>query len=516
MANQDIRNWLQPGFSRDGPIEAPPPKRQRAEEDVEGDAEEDAEEETNALIYVWTLDRIDPDHPLFDTCYFGQVVRKGLTHDKAFHKRVGQHISDATREPKDLGLHWAITNFGEEAFSRKILMKERLPRYQAMDWANEWERALIREHGGVMRDCEPNTRIRQTFNLTPGGQGDPRKRWDGMQVASRKKLMKVWPKFKAYYEEHRHLRVPFSDPDLGMLVSTIRSQKCFLWHADFKAWLDAHGFVYDARAWHLEEEVWPRLKAYYEEHRHLRVPYSDPDLGITVQDIRSKKNFLWHADFREWLDAHGFVYDAHAWHLEEEVWPKFKAYYEEHRHLRVPRSDPDLGRTVDRIRSQKNFLWHADFKEWLDAHGFVYDTRAWHLEEEVWPKFKAYYEKHKHLRVPTSDPDLGKLVGNIRSQKSFLWHADFKEWLDAHGFVYDARAWHLEEEVWPKFKAYYEKHKHLRVPHSDPDLGRTVDRIRSHKNFLWHADFKNWLWERGFKLYVRNERKNAERWAEVS
>ena len=47
MANQDIRNWLQPGFSRDGSvpsIEAPPPKRQRAEEDTEEDTEEDAEQ----------------------------------------------------------------------------------------------------------------------------------------------------------------------------------------------------------------------------------------------------------------------------------------------------------------------------------------------------------------------------------------------------------------------------------------------------------------------------------------
>jgi len=55
MANQDIRNWLQPGLAPT--IEAPPPKRQRVEQDAEGDVEEDM---TNARIYVWTLDRIDP------------------------------------------------------------------------------------------------------------------------------------------------------------------------------------------------------------------------------------------------------------------------------------------------------------------------------------------------------------------------------------------------------------------------------------------------------------------------
>lgn len=312
MANQDIRNWLEHGPVPT--IEAPAPKRQRAEEDVEEDM-------TNALIYVWTLDRIDPEHPLYGTCYFGQVMRKGLTHDQAFQKRVGEHISNATRETKDLGLHWAITNFGEEAFSRKTLEKERLPRTQAMDWADERERALIREHGGVMQNCEPDTRIRQTFNLTPGGQqGDARKRWDGMQAASRKKLMEVRPKLKAYYEEHGHLHVPRSDPDLGMIVNRIRSQKDFLWHADFKDWLDAHGFVNDARAWHLEEEVWPKFKTYYEKNGHLRVPQSDPDLGRTVGHIRCRKDFLWHTDFKAWLRELAFKMHVHNKRKNAERW----------------------------------------------------------------------------------------------------------------------------------------------------------------------------------------------------
>ena len=362
MANQDIRNWLKPGCSRDGPvpsIEAPPPKRQRVEEEI------------NALIYVWTLDRIDPEHPLYRTCYFGQVMRRELTHDQAFHKRVREHINDATREPKDLGLHWAIRVFGVEAFGVEKLEEERLPRIQAMDWADEREKALIHEHGGVMQNCEPDTRIRQTFNLTPGGQqGDARKRWDGLLACLRKKLMEVWPKLKAYYEKNGHLRVPRSDPDLGKTVNNIRCQKYFLSHTDFKTWLDAHGFVYDTRAWHVEEEVWPKFKAYYEEHRHLRVPRSDPDLGRIMNGIRSRGYFLWHADFKAWLDAHGFVYDTRVWHLEEEVWPKLKAYYEKHRHLRVPQSDPDLGRTVHSIRSKKNFLWHADFKAWLRERDF--------------------------------------------------------------------------------------------------------------------------------------------------
>jgi hypothetical protein len=323
MANQDIRNWLL--MNPTGPIstiDAPPQKRPRIEQDVEQDVEED---KVNALIYEWRLDRIDPEHPLFDTCYIGQVMRKGLTHEEAFYVRKQEHISEAKREPKDLGLHWAITTFGVEAFSVESLEKERLPRTQAMNWANERETALIDENGGVMRDCEPRVNIQQTFNLTLGGQGDPQKMWLGIQASSRKKLKRVWPKLEAYYEKHMHLRVPISDPDLGSTVHNIRSQKYFLWHADFKAWLDERDFVYDAYAWHVEEEVWPKFKAYYEKHGHLRVPQTDPDLGGIVSNIRSQKIFLWHADFKAWLREHGFKMHARNDRKSAERWAELES-----------------------------------------------------------------------------------------------------------------------------------------------------------------------------------------------
>ena len=264
------------------------------------------EQSTNALIYEWTLDLIDPEHPLFGTPYFGQVVRTGLTCQEMFEARKRDHISGAQRQPKEFGLHWAIQVFGVDAFTVRMVENERLPREQAMEWANKREIALIAEHGGVMRDCEPSKPIHQTFNLTSGGQGNASKMWEGLQARSRKKLMKVWSKFKAYYEEHEHLRVPRSDPDLGKTVNNIRDKKYFLWHADFKAWLDERGFVYDAPMAHLEEEVWPKFKAYYEEHEHLRVPQSDPELGTIVNSIRNKKCFLSHADFKAWLYDHGF------------------------------------------------------------------------------------------------------------------------------------------------------------------------------------------------------------------
>ncbi|GMH90432.1 hypothetical protein TrST_g5533 [Triparma strigata] len=288
------------------------------------------EESTNALIYQWTLDRIDPAHPLFGTPYIGQVVRAGLTCQEMFHKRKREHITGSCRQPKELGLHWAIRVFGEGAFTVRMVETTRLPRKQAMEWANAREIALIAEHGGVMRDCEPSAQMHQTLNLTSGGQGNVHQVsggqgnasnvWEGLQASSRKKLMKVWPKFKAYYEAHEDLRVPFRDPDLGMIVNRIRSRNDFLWHEDFKAWLDEHGFVYDARRAHLEEEVWPKFKAYYEAHGNLRVPRSDPDLGRIVGGIRSQNHFLWHADFKAWLYERGFKMHARDATTNAERW----------------------------------------------------------------------------------------------------------------------------------------------------------------------------------------------------
>ena len=277
---------------------------------------------TNALIYEWTLDGVDPEHPLFGTPYFGQVVRRGLTHEEMFQARKQKHVNDARRDPKESGLHWAIRVFGVNSFTVRIVETTRLPRVQAMEWANEREVALIDENGGVMRDCEPRTPIRQTFNLTSGGQGDPHKTWEGLQAFSRKKLMRVWPKLEAYYEEHKHLRVPRSHPELGSVVHTIRSRNDFLGHADFKKWLYERNFVYDAPRAHLEEDVWPKLEAFYEEYEHLRVPRRHPELGKIVNNIRSRNDFLGHADFRSWLYERDFTMHAKDAVKNAEKWAK--------------------------------------------------------------------------------------------------------------------------------------------------------------------------------------------------
>jgi hypothetical protein len=225
------------------------------------------------------------------------------------------------------------------------------------------EKRLIDQHGGVL--CNMEKKIKQTLNLRRGRQGNPRAMWDSLVARSRRRLLTIWPKLRRFYETHGHLRVPKSDPDLGSLVNGIRNRKNFLQHVDFKAWLDEHDFVYDERRTHLEVDVWPKFKRYYQKHGHLNVPRNDADLGKTVSHIRSENYFLQHADFKAWLDERGFVYDARRAHLELDIWPKFKLFYETHGHLNVRGIDPDLGSLVHNIRKQKNFLQHIDFAMWL-------------------------------------------------------------------------------------------------------------------------------------------------------
>ena len=126
---------------------------------------------------------------------------------------------------------------------------------------------------------------------------------------------------------------------------------------------------------------------------------------------------------------------------------------------------------------------------------------------------EAYVKYLKELNRPRANS--GQIVHGIRTQKHFLWHEDFKAWLDEHDFVYNERQAHLEQDVWPKFKAFYEENQHLRVPINHPELGSTVNQIRNQKHFLWHEDFRTWLYGHGFEMHIKDERKNRERWEEV-
>ena len=329
-----------------------------------------------ATIYSWTFE--PPfEHALKGCSYFGQTKQ-------TFEARTQQHKRDSVRNPKELGLHalWKLYPY-EDHWVIQVLETRRFETgVDALAWMNEEEMRLIETHGGVLRNMDK--KLKQTLNLTRGGQGDPRAIWDAMMARSRRQLSKVWPKLKEYYERNEHLRIRIDDPELGNVVDGIRSQGSFLQHADFKAWLDDRGFIYDANRAHLDLDVWPKFKDYYETNKHLRIRQDDTELGRIVNHIRSRKCFLHYADFKAWLDERGFIYDERRAHLELDVWPKLKDYYAKNMHLRIPRSDRELGSVVNHIRSDRYFLQHADFAMWLWCACFKMHAKDGQKNRERW------------------------------------------------------------------------------------------------------------------------------------
>ena len=264
-----------------------------------------------AIVYSWTFD--PPfDHPLKGCSYFGQTKQ-------TFEARTYRHKNDSVRNPKELGLHalWLQYPYDDHWVIQEIETRSFVHPVDAHAWMNEEEVRLIAAHGGVLRDMDKE--LKQTLNLTRGGQGDPRTVWDAIMARSRRRLSTVWPKFKRWYAANKHLRIPRNDPDLGTLVNSIRSKKYFLHHADFKAWLDERGFVYDENRAHLELDVWPKFKRWYAAHKHLRIPQRD-DLGTVVNSIRSQKCFLHHADFAMWLWCACFEMHTKDSQLNHERW----------------------------------------------------------------------------------------------------------------------------------------------------------------------------------------------------
>jgi hypothetical protein len=500
------------------------------------------------IIYKWTF--TPPfEHVLANCSYIGQ------TH-QTLKNRTMQHKNDSKRNNTELGLHalWKQYPYDDHWDISVIEEKEFTNIQDACKWMNEREIELIDEYGGILKDMD--RKVKQTLNLTRGGQGDPRKKYESILARSRKRLNKIWPAFEQFYEKNKHLRIPQDHVEivdgrkenLGITVSNIRNRSDFLHYEKFKLWLDTHGFVYDEHRAHLELDVWPAFEQFYEREKHLRIPQDhveivdgrDVTLGITVNSIRSRGFFLHHEKFKLWLDTHGFVYDENRAHLELDVWPALEQFYEREKHLRIPQDHVEivdgrkvtLGQTVvSSIRNKGCFLHHEKFKSWLDTHGFVYDENRAHFELDVWPALKQFYEKNKHLRIPQDHVEivdgrkenLGFMVSNIRNRSDFLQYEKFKLWLDTHGFVYDEHRAHLELDVWPAFKQFYEKNKHLRIPRKHAEivdgrevkLGRTVSNIRCQNYFLQHKDFAMWLWCGCFKMHTKCGEENEKRWKRV-
>jgi len=252
---------------------------------------------------------------------------------------------------------------------------------------------------------------------------------------------------QVFVQEHKHclVTIGYRSPDgykLGKWVGKQRQLRDKLL-VERKGRLDTLGFDWDplATGW---EEGFGRLKSFFEEHKHCRVPtdYIAPNgfpLGAWIRGQRQSRDKL-SAERKGRLDELGFVWDPYEADWEEGV-RYLKMYKEREGHCRVPISHEEngfrLGQWVSVQRHNKRRGDTALRRQRLDELGFVWDPHEadW---KEGFKRLQAYVKEYKHCRVPRQykSPDgynLGQWVSNQR-QRSSIVSPERKAQLAALGF----------------------------------------------------------------------------------
>jgi hypothetical protein len=499
-----------------------------------------------AVIYEWRLTNVDMEHPLFDITYVGQTCRGGMTGEKALQERTKRHERDSTGHDGDLGLHAMIRDYGMEVFTVTILETYSGTYEEAHAWADERERALIEERGGMLQDMDEMPEGGQTLNLTKGGQGDTTGHWELIQVKSNLKWSRVvQPALETYYASNGDLRIPKSyathdGVKLGQIVKKIRFTRLFVrHHPERLTWLEERGWVENERDATWEQDIQPELEKFFLEHRHLNIPQryqtGGIKLGLFVSNVRanleeySKK----HPERMAWLQERGWIDNANnaAW---EKIRESLDNYFTVHGNLNVSQryvteDGFKLGHIVNDMRSGYCYVrGRPDRVEFLEERGWVWNIKDDYWERVLVPEFMTYYSRHGNLRIPRNfvsenDIKLGSIVHTIRNQKCWVsGYPERTQWLLDLGFVQNT-----QEEAWLNFKEelveYLEKHKTFSVPVSFQTkrgyyLRQQIQNVRNshlHCFIKNHPDRAKFLYNLGFKMNTQDPVKNERIWASL-
>ena len=321
---------------------------------------------------------VDPNDPLYGTCYYGIAVRGGFTSPEALYaKRKREHESAARCDPKEIGFRAIIVRYGNRALSWRIVVsKTGASRVSTQEWANTWEKSVIAAAGGVLRDMEPDDHLQQTFNLTCGGNGDALSWWEGIQARCNNKWKKLQHELEEYVALNNTAAVPrsFVGKDgykLGIQISCLRTGQMLKGRTDEcarRTYLES----LPGWSWDVRDTSWERLRRsiqdYVNETGTSRVPqkYCDTDgfpLGRKLMDVR-RGRMLERKDSetrRAFLEA----LPGWTWNAREVLWDDFKydilMYIKKTGTARVPFTYVDengsrLGQTVMNVRKRGTYL----------------------------------------------------------------------------------------------------------------------------------------------------------------
>jgi len=406
-------------------------------------------ERIHGVIYEWRLDQIDHSHHLYDITYVGQVCKSLMTADKAFEIRTRKHITDSKNNPKETGLHAAISMFGVDAFSVNVLFTKHASKTETMEWANRLEIKLISERGGILQDMDK--RLCQTLNLTKGGQGDARVVWQSIQARSAAKWHKWKGLLEQFYEREKHLNVGKlhieNGKRLGFIVAHMRRGTHSVHrHQDRLNWLMQRGWktsIPESR-W---DSVQQQLLKYFEDHGDLDIPTRHEYLGHIVSGMRSKGTYIKNNPERlQWLLEHGWVKNKFDGRWKD-VKLLIESHYQEFGHLDIKQNciyrGEHLGQIVSDIRNKHAFLKkHPERLEWLQTMGWI-DNKAEKRWKDLVLEFEIFYAKNGHINVSSKDIEFKKLFKVVSHMRHSFQHIKGNkeriQWVYNKGLLLDSK-----------------------------------------------------------------------------
>lgn len=321
---------------------------------------------------------VDADDPLYGTCYYGIAVRHGYASpDQILARRRQEHLNISVLDPKDIGVRAVIARYGPRALVWRIVVsKTNEGKIQTQEWANAWEKQAIADAGGMLRDMEPDRPIRQTFNLTSGGQGDARIQWQHIEARCIARWKRFQVAIEAFVNEYGTACVPkvyvcANGFKLGSCIIDVRQGSMLLGRSDEPS---RRAYLENLPGWSWNENraAWEKFKSalreYVDEYGTALVPrdYANEDgykLGQKVHGVRQGILINGGCD-TEKRRLHLECLPGWAWNAQDAKWIAFitalREYVRKTGYAWVPQTyvNPEgylLGETVQRVRSHGHY-----------------------------------------------------------------------------------------------------------------------------------------------------------------
>jgi viroplasmin and RNaseH domain-containing protein len=304
------------------------------------------------------------------------------------------------------------------------------------------------------------------------------------------------------------------------------------------------GFDFEFHSFHERLE---QLKKFKLENGTTNVPIDDPLLGTWMETQRrqlllfnkGKESKLNNEKVQQLRDVGVDVVNVDKPYVRprqetssslkkwEEMFANLKEYKNATNHCQVPRSDTEnqaLYKWVcqqrleyKKLRNDQGNKMTASRLQKLNDIGFVFNPRSVYLRwDERMDQLREYKEKHCHLRVPVTDPELGEFVARQRVEYAKLADGKPSNMNDERardltelGFVFQVGKRRLTEmkvvrKTWDeRFRElldFKEMYGHTLVPQNNSALGEWVHKQRKMYKLLKNGKPCALTTERALKL----------------